>query len=301
MLQLFTLLGALLIGYSVRHLSIKTQILNQVLFVIVVLILFVMGYEFGSSTTDLWGQLLQIGKKVLVFGGLLFIFNLITTGVILSKENNLMRVENQVLKKANYWQFTLESGKYIVIIASGVLAGILLKKPLTTITQIINILLFILLFIIGHQMRVGGVALKDAIFNKTGLKLAIAIIVSSLIAGVLAAFILGLPIGHGLMLSSGFGWYTLSSILDSGLINQSFGTTAFFIDFSRELLAIIFLPSLGRYFPVSMVGYCGGTAMDFSLPIIKQNLHQNCVILAISSGMILSLAVPVLIPLFARL
>lgn len=301
MLQLFTLLGALLIGYSVRHLSIKIQILNQVLFVIVVLILFVMGYEFGSSTTDLWGQLLQIGKKVLVFGGLLFIFNLITTGVILSKENNLMRVENQVLKKANYWQFTLESGKYIVIIAAGVLAGILLKKPLTTITQIINILLFILLFIIGHQMRVGGVVLKDAIFNKTGLKLAIAIIVSSLIAGVLAAFILGLPISHGLMLSSGFGWYTLSSILDSGLINQSFGTTAFFIDFSRELLAIIFLPSLGRYFPVSMVGYCGGTAMDFSLPIIKQNLHQNCVILAISSGMILSLAVPVLIPLFARL
>lgn len=301
MLQLFTLLGALLIGYSVRHLAVKSQVLNQVLFMIVVLILFVMGYEFGSSTSDLWAQLILIGKNTLVFGGLLFTFNLLGANLILIKENKSFRVANKNIHQANYWQFAIESGKYILIIALGVLCGVIFKRPLTIISQIINILLFILLFVIGHQMRVGGVALKDAIFNKTGFKLAMVIIVSSLLAGVIAALILGLPIGHGLMLSSGFGWYTLSSILDSRIVNQEFGTTAFFIDFSRELLAIIFLPSLGRYFPVSMVGYCGGTAMDFSLPIIKQNLHQNCVILAISSGMILSLAVPVLIPLFARL
>lgn len=301
MFQLFTLLGALLIGYSVRHLPIKSQVLNQMLFMIVVLILFVMGYEFGSSTNDLWAQLLLIGKNMLVFGGLLFTLNLLGANLLLIKENKSLRIKNKTLHKANYWQFATESGKYILIIAMGVLAGVIFKKPLTIISQLINTLLFILLFVIGHQMRVGGIALKDAIFNKTGLKIATVIIISSLLAGVIAALILGMPISHGLMLSSGFGWYTLSSILDGRLINQAFGTTAFFIDFSRELLAIIFLPSLGRYFPASMVGYCGGTAMDFSLPIIKQNLHQNCVILAISSGMILSLAVPILIPLFARL
>ena len=41
--------------------------------------------------------------------------------------------------------------------------------------------------------------------------------------------------------------------------------------------------------------------MDFTLPIIKQNLDERCVLLAISSGMLLSLAVPILIPLWARL
>lgn len=300
MWQLVTLLGALLIGYSFRRLPLKASVLNRALFLIVVLILFVMGYEFGSSTSDLWGQLALIGKNVLVFGGLLFGFNLLGANLILAKENTNLRVNNQPLKKANYWQFAQESGKYVLIIALGVIAGIIFKHPLSSLSQIINLLLFILLFVIGHQMRIGGVALKDAIFNTTGMKLAAIIIVSSLIAGVISALILNIPIGRGLMLSSGFGWYTLSSILDSQLINQDFGTTAFFIDFSRELVAIIFLPSLGRYFPVSMVGYCGGTAMDFSLPIIKQNLHSNCVILAISSGMILSLAVPILIPLFAH-
>ena len=300
MWQLVTLLGALLIGYSIRRLPLKASVLNRALFLIVVLILFVMGYEFGSSTSDLWGQLALIGKNVLVFGGLLFGFNLLGANLILAKENTNLRVNNQSLKKANYWQFAQESGKYVLIIALGVIAGIIFKHPLSSLSQIINLLLFILLFVIGHQMRIGGVALKDAIFNTTGLKLAAIIIISSLIAGVISALILNIPIGRGLMLSSGFGWYTLSSILDSQLIHQDFGTTAFFIDFSRELVAIIFLPSLGRYFPVSMVGYCGGTAMDFSLPIIKQNLHSNCVILAISSGMILSLAVPILIPLFAH-
>jgi len=300
MWQLFTLLGALLIGYSVRKLPLKAQLLNQTLFLIVILILFVMGYEFGSSTSDLWGQLALIGKNVLVFGGLLFGFNLFSANLILAKENRSLRVSNQSLKKANYWQFAQESGKYVLIIALGVTAGLIFKQPLSALAQIINLLLFILLFVIGHQMRVGGVALKDAIFNKTGMKLAATIIVSSLIAGIVAALILEIPLRQGLMLSSGFGWYTLSSILDSQLINQEFGTTAFFIDFSRELVAIIFLPSLGRYFPVSLVGYCGGTAMDFSLPIIKQNLHSQCVILAISSGMVLSLAVPILIPLFAH-
>lgn len=300
MWQLVTLLGALLIGYSVRKLPLKAAVLNRALFLIVVLILFVMGYEFGSSTSDLWGQLALIGKNVLVFGSLLFGFNLLGANLILAKENRDLRINNQTLKQANYWQFAQESGKYILIIALGVIAGMIFKHPLSSLSQIINLLLFILLFVIGHQMRVGGVALKDAIFNKTGMKLAAIIIVSSLVAGIIAALILDIPLRQGLMLSSGFGWYTLSSILDSQLINQEFGTTAFFIDFSRELVAIIFLPSLGRYFPVSLVGYCGGTAMDFSLPIIKQNLHSSCVILAISSGMILSLAVPILIPLFAH-
>ena len=46
----------------------------------------------------------------------------------------------------------------------------------------------------------------------------------------------------------------------------------FLIDFSRELIAIALLPNVGRFILVSMIGYRGGTAMDFSLPIIKQNL-----------------------------
>ncbi|TXJ03121.1 MAG: DUF340 domain-containing protein, partial [Neisseriales bacterium] len=76
---------------------------------------------------------------------------------------------------------------------------------------------------------------------------------------------------------------------------------SFFIDFIREIIAIILIPSLGQRYPATFVAYSGATAMDFSLPIIKQNLHEDCILLAISSGMLLSVAVPILITLFAKL
>lgn len=299
--QLIILFVALIVGYQLKKLPIPTIVLNKLLLVVVILILLVMGYEFGSNATDLWVQLLQIGKQVLVFGGLIFAFNMVATMLVLRKHNLALRHPDHAVVEANYWQFALESGKYLVMIAAGVFLGVLLHKPLSNISTIINWLLIVLLFIIGHQMRKSGVSLKEVIFNKIGFQLALLILISSLIAGLIAAFILSMPYQDGLVLSSGFGWYTLSSILMGQLVSQDYGTSAFFIDFSRELVAIIFLPSLGRFIPLSMVGYCGGTAMDFSLPIIKQNLDEKCVVLAISSGMLLSCAVPILIPLFAKI
>lgn len=300
MLQLICLLCALIVGYSFTAIKLPLKILNHGLFVIVIAILFVMGYEFGASTNDLWAQLIQIGKRVAVFGGLIFIANVLTLNFILRRANiNLRHPEHSVVS-ANFTQFIVESGKYVLIIIIGITIGLFFHTPLSSLSQLINVLLILLLFIIGYQMRLSGVPLRNVLFNKLGLKVALLVLFSSLFAGVIGAWLLGINLRYGLMLSSGFGWYTLSSILTGQLINQDFGTTAFFIDFSRELAAIILLPSIGRFFPVTMVGYCGATAMDFSLPIIKQNLDERCVLLAISSGMLLSCIVPILIPLIAN-
>ncbi len=301
MFQLLTIVGALILGYSIQRLPLPIKILNQMLVAIVVLILFVMGYELGSSEGNLLGQLANISKTVGVFVGLIFIGNFVATNLVFKRLNQSLQISHKQTHHANYWLFIKESGKYIVIIALGMLFGVLLKHPLTGISQIISGLLFLLLFVIGHQMRVNGIALRSMIMNKQGVLLAKTIIVSSLVAGGVASLILGIPLNHGLMLSSGFGWYTLASILNGRLLGQDMGTISFFIDFCRELFAIILIPSLGRLYPASLVGYCGGTAMDFSLPVIKENLHENCILLAISSGMILSIAVPVLISLFAKI
>lgn len=299
--QLIILFVALFAGYQIRKLPFPEKILNYLLLFIVILILAVMGYEFGSSSSDLWSQLIQIAKRVVVFGGLLFAFNIGATVIFLRKDNKKLRHPDHNVVEANYLQFALESGKYLIMIAVGVMAGVVFHKPITNLSTIINWLLIVLLFIIGHQMRKNDVSLKEILLNKTGFRLAIIIFFSSLLAGILAALLIGLPVKDGLILTSGFGWYSLSSILTGQLLNQDYGATIFFIDFTRELVAIALLPSIGRFIPVSMVGYCGGTAMDFSLPIIKQNLDEKCVIVAISSGMLLSCAVPVLIPFFVKI
>lgn len=300
MFQLVILLIALFAGYQIKRLYIPQLLLNKVLFIIAIVILVVMGYQFGSSASDLWLQLLQVLKNVVVFASLIFICNILLTMLFFRRTNQQLRHPEHEQIQANYAQFAYESGKYLAMIALGICVGYLLKLPLVHLEAIVNWLLIILLFIIGHQMRMNGVSLKEVLLNKTGFKLSCVIVIASLVAGGLSAVILGMPIMQGIALSSGFGWYTLSSILIGQLINQDYGTTAFFIDFSRELIAIILLPSLGRFIPLSMVGYCGATAMDFSLPIIKQNLDHKCVIIAISSGMLLSCAVPLLIPLVIK-
>jgi uncharacterized membrane protein YbjE (DUF340 family) len=301
MIQLLAILGALVLGYGIKNLPISDGALNKTLVYIVVLILFVMGYELGSSSSDLLSQLISLSRIVVTFTIALFLANFYACYWLLKKINRSLRKPLHHSKNANFIQFARESGKYVVIIIIGMSCGVLIKHPLHALSEFISLLLFILLFIIGHQMRANGVSLISVILNRNGLKLATLIIISSLIAGSIAAYICGIKWTHGLILSSGFGWYTLSSILTGNLIDQNYGAMAFFIDFIREVIAIILIPSLGQRYPASMVGYCGGTAMDFSLPVIKQNLHEECVILAISSGMLLSIAVPVLISVFAKL
>ncbi len=301
MLQLVALMAAMFLGYAIRRLPLSLAVLNKSLFYLVVLILLVMGYELGSNNTNLAAELSQLSKIVLVFTLCLFAANFLVGWWVLKKLNLRLYTPAHVAKGANWWLFVKESGKYVVIILLGLILGALFKQPVPALNEVISGLLFVLLFIIGHQMRLGGVSLREIIFNKNGLSLALTIMISSLMAGMIAAIILGLPFKSGLMLSSGFGWYTLSSILNTSFIDHNFGACSFFIDFIREVIAIILIPSLGQRYPATFVGYSGATAMDFSLPIIKQNLHEDCVLLAISSGMLLSIAVPILITLFAKL
>ena len=300
MLQLLAIIVAIIVGYSVRSLPLSNQRLNQTLFYIVFLILFVMGYELGSNRASLVGELAQLSKTVAVFTVTLFAFNFWGCFWLLRRYNRHLRKPLHATQNANFISFARESGKYVIIILCGMLVGALVQHPLQLLSGVISALLFVLLFIIGHQMRLGGVALHSVFINRYGLAVSLVIIVSSLCGGAISALILGIPLNRGLMLSSGFGWYTLSSILTGNLINQNYGAMAFFIDFIREVIAIILVPSLGQRYPATLVGYCGGTAMDFSLPVIKQNLHEECILLAISSGMILSIANPLLISLFAK-
>lgn len=301
MLQLVALMGALFLGYAIRRLPLSINILNKGLFSIVVLILLVMGYELGSNNINLAAELSQLSKIVLVFTLCLFVANFMAGYWVLKKINLQLRKPLHSSTGANWWLFIRESGKYIVIIVLGIILGAIFRQPITSLNSLISALLFVLLFIIGHQMRLAGVSLREIIFNKNGLYLALTIMISSLVAGMIAAATLGLPLKSGMMLSSGFGWYTLSSILNTSFIDHNFGACSFFIDFIREVIAIILIPSLGQRYPATFVAYSGATAMDFSLPVIKQNLHEGCVLLAISSGMLLSIAVPILITLFAKL
>ena len=299
MLQLFAILIAIFAGYYCRRLPFSMAFLNRFLNIAIILILLIMGYQFGSTSANLVTELFDMFKLVTVFVVLLLLTNFICVTLVFRK------VVFEHLESGNrahgFFYYLKSSCKYLVYVCLGITVGFILNIKLLHIDYIISSILLAVLFIIGFQLKAQNIAIKTLLVNRNGMLLALVIVLSSWLGGSVAALISGLSLKTGWVLSSGFGWYTLSGILAGQLINQHMGTTAFFIDFIRELISLVLIPLVGRKYPMQTIAYSGATALDFTLPIIKETLGEEVVPLAITSGMLLSILVPILIPIVWQL
>ncbi|OOE56791.1 hypothetical protein BZG13_13765 [Salinivibrio sp. ML323] len=194
-----------------------------------------------------------------------------------------------------------ESGKLIAAVAVGLVVGLLLNHDLSWVDTASEGILLLLLLLIGIQLRNSGMTLKQIILNKSGLMIAALVVATSLPGGLLAAWWLDIPYHHGLAMASGFGWYSLAGILMGDGLGPVYGGASFILELARELMAIMIIPILIRRYPLTAIGYGGATAMDFTLPIIQSTGGIRCVPIAIVSGFILSLLVPVLMLFFLSL
>jgi uncharacterized membrane protein YbjE (DUF340 family) len=80
-----------------------------------------------------------------------------------------------------------------------------------------------------------------------------------------------------------------------------YGGASFMIELLRELISLVLIPMFISRKPCTSIGYAGATAMDFTLPVIQTTGGVRCVPVAIVSGFILSLLVPVLMLFFVSL
>lgn len=195
----------------------------------------------------------------------------------------------------------LESIKLVFVVGGGLVLGLLLPIPLDWVDPASEGILLILLFMIGIQLRNSGMSLRQIIINKKGMSIAAVIIVTSWIGGLAAAWLLDLPYNYGLAMASGFGWYSLAGILMGDALGPVYGGASFLLELTRELVAIILIPLLIARYPLTAIGYGGATAMDFTLPIIQTTGGVKCVPIAIVSGFILSVLVPILMLFFVAL
>ena len=204
-------------------------------------------------------------------------------------------------KKLPLSSMALESAKLILVVGTGLIAGLLLPIGLTWVDTASEWILFALLFFIGIQLRNSGLTLRQILLNKHGMVIAATIIISSMMGGVMAAYLLDIPLFRALAMSSGFGWYSLAGILMGDAFGPVYGGASFMLELLRELVALVVIPMLIRSYPCTSIGYAGATAMDFTLPVIQTTGGVRCVPIAIVSGFILSLLVPVLMLFFVSL
>ncbi|TKB48092.1 lysine exporter LysO family protein [Ferrimonas sediminicola] len=198
-------------------------------------------------------------------------------------------------------KLVMESLKLALVVAAGVVVGLMVTLPHSLIESTANGALMVLLALIGIQLRGSNLGLRGILLNPRGLAIAAVVALTSLAAGALTAAIHGLPLLQGVILASGFGWYSLSGILITDGLGPVLGSVAFLADLSRELIAIVLIPALMRWSPASAIGYGGATAMDFTLPVLQQTGGPRVVPVAIVSGFLLSLATPILIPFLLSL
>ncbi|PPK52578.1 lysine exporter LysO family protein [Marinobacter persicus] len=203
--------------------------------------------------------------------------------------------------RPGYRRLFLAGLKPLLAVLAGALLGYFLFAKLPMVDDVATGALMLLLFLIGLQLRNAGLSLRKLLMNRQGLGIALVLMFSSLLAGLVLIPWLEVPWYQALALASGFGWYSLSGIVIGDALGPAWGGVAFLNDVIREIIALALIPLVITARPAVAIGYGGATAMDFTLPVIRSSGGLACVPVAIASGFLLSFLSPVLMGVFLSL
>jgi uncharacterized membrane protein YbjE (DUF340 family) len=108
-----------------------------------------------------------------------------------------------------------------------------------------------------------------------------------------------LPVQDLIMLSQGYGFYSMTGVVVTELRNAELGSIALMNDLFREIFAILLMYCIGWRYPRAAISAAGATAMDVTLPMVKQACGNDFIPHAMVSGCILSVLAPVAVSILA--
>lgn len=167
---------------------------------------------------------------------------------------------------------------------------------------VLELALVFLLFTVGLKLGFNkDLGAQLVTLPKLSLLIPFLVAAASLGSAMMLAPIIGLHPLEGAAVAGGFGWYSLSGLLIAQSYDTALGTLAFLANIMRELTAIVAIPFVAKYLGnLSAVAPGGATAMDVTLPLISRNTDVQTTLVAVYSGTILSLLVPIVVPLLIR-
>lgn len=285
---LLIVLVPMILGYLIKSDNrLFLQAINRIVMILLYIILFVMGISLGQLD-DVIQKLPAIGWSAFVFSFSILFCNMI--GLVAYDKYRPAPLKHLTEDLPPRWKLLMDSGKLCTMVVIGFITGFfgqhIIALPLGTSTYV----LVLLIFFVGIQLRNNGISLRNVLFNKRGMYTGIIMIVTSLCGGIIAAFWLQLPLTQGLAVSSGLGWYSLSSVVINDAWGPIFGSIAFFNDLSREIFSLFIIPFFMSHYRSTAVGLAGATALDCTLPVIQRSGGLEVVPLAISFGFVTNIA-----------
>ena len=157
-------------------------------------------------------------------------------------------------------------------------------------------LLMVLIFLVGLDLS--SVKLERNWISWKALSVPLFVVMGSILGAYSVHLITGEDLRVLLALSTGFGWFTLSSVMIGALSGDTHGAIALFVDLGRELISIVLLYLFGRQWPRVGIAAAGATALDSTLPIVRQACSTEVLPIALVSGFILTLLAPFFITFF---
>lgn len=296
---LLIVLVPMLLGYLIK--TRNEQLLgkvNRLVMLLLYVILFVMGVSLGLLD-DVLAKLPDIGVSALSFAILIMGCNII--GLVIFDRLNpapLKHLGNDIPPR---WKLLLDSAKLCSMVLLGFIVGFFSYGHFVLPLHASTYVLVTLIFFVGVQLRNNGISLREVLFNKRGIYTGFIMIATSLVGGILSAYVLRLPITQGLAIASGLGWYSLSSVVINDAWGPIFGSIAFFNDLMREIASLFVIPFFMFRYRSTAVGLAGATALDCTLPIIQRSGGMEVVPLAISFGFVTNIAPPILLVFFSSI
>lgn len=294
--SLLIILVPMVIGYAFKIKNIK--ILHQfgkITMLLLYLILFIMGISLGQLD-NLAQQLPQIGIYALTF--IIFIQGLTFLGLFLYDKLFPQPLAKTTDKMPSRWRIVLDSLKLCLVVLIGFFIGLWGKGWVSLPFGSSTYVLVVLIFCVGIQLRNNGISIRAVFFNRRGMITGAIFVLTSLLGGIIGAQVLNVPVVQGLAVSSGLGWYSLSSVTLNNAWGPIWGSIAFFNDLSRELISLFIVPLFMQHYRSTAIGYTGATAIDCTLPIIQKAGGVEVLPLAFSFGFITNIAPPVLLVFF---
>jgi uncharacterized membrane protein YbjE (DUF340 family) len=306
-LPLLYILAALGLGMAAARILPRGRGMNVAMSIALYALLFFMGFRIGRSR-EVAARLAEIGRLSILFalatvGGTLAV--LILAFLIQGRRRRVPgeHREGTGVRAGKLLAHLREPGLLFAIVVLGFVFGLAVPLfPEFGAGDLTTWLLYLLVFLIGAQLIHSEVRIRELVLHPDILVVPVGTMVGSLLGAYLLSLFLPLSWGKALSVGAGFGWYSLSGVIITDLGDPVLGSAAFVSNIIRESIALLTIPLLCRTrWPSLAVGVAGATSMDVTLPLIQRVAGTATVPLAIASGAVLSLAVPILVPLFYQL
>lgn len=299
LMTLVSILAPLFIGFCVRLPARYTRLVNQLLTALVYVILLLIGMSL-AKVGNLGAQIGLIAQSAALLCACVLGSNLL----VLMWFDRCLPWTGLAKRESSAQQSVslMCSIKQVGCVAAGLVLGLLLPRHWLPPEETVSYALILLILLVGIQLRSSGISLRRVLINRRGVQTSLYFMASCLCAGLLfAALTPDVSWSKGLALSSGYGWYSLSSVVMTQAYGAIWGSVALLNDLARELFALLFIPLLMHRHPSAAVGIGGATSLDFTLPVIQSSGGVAVVSLAISFGFIVNIVSPILMVLFATM